>query len=499
MVKVSIKTPIRAEILSASQEELDLMEKELSYTNTSLYFRYSKLLKNKWARDRDPVKWSAELNDLKGKMKRCLMWKEGSKTLIYPGSINYIKKVDIEAKSEIDYPKLDPMSFKNPIKFDLYPYQKTSIERLVETKHAAVELCTGAGKSAVITSICARIGAGTLIIVPYQSLFEDMVKNLSHHFGEKNVGVLGDGEKVLGRPLTVCISKSLSSLKPGTDDYEIIANSKAFMMDESQFVGAATLEDVCHGILKDIPYRLFLSGTQLRGDGSIKLLRSIIGPIVETLTTKEAIRGGYICDHDFRIKDIPSPNPKYKIKDPLKMKRYHFLYNQNIAQFIANLANATASVKGESTLVLVEELEQISALIPLLKCKFAYAHSSSNKKELERLGMKKVDSGESIEAFNRGEVKVLIGTSCISTGTNIYPTFNTVNWVGGSSEVKTKQGSVGRSVRKLENSDYKTYHNPKPKSIIWDFNVKGVEIMENHLVERVEFYKDSGTEIKYIK
>jgi superfamily II DNA or RNA helicase len=112
--------------------------------------------------------------------------------------------------------------------------------------------------------------------------------------------------------------------------------------------------------------------------------------------------------------------------------------------------------------------------------------------------IKNSDPIEAVEKFNNGSVKVLIGTSCISTGTNIYPTHHTVNWQGGTSEIRTKQGAVGRSVRKLEISKYADKHPPKTKAIIYDFYVKGVEVMTRHLKTRVKFYKSSGTMIEYI-
>lgn len=260
-----------------------------------------------------------------------------------------------------------------------------------------------------------------------------------------------------------------------------------------------TLEKVCHGVLSDVSYRFFLSATHTRGDGSTPLLQSITGPIVCSLSTAEAKDKGYIHNHDFAVVQLESSNPNFSSQDALEMKRVHFLGNRNIAAFIAKFANAQANINGLQTLILVEELSQIAMLKKLITVPMAYAHSESRKERLIELGLEKVKPAESVEAFNCNEVKVLIGTSCIATGTNIYPTHNCFNWVGGTSEVKTKQGAVGRTVRLWEANPYKEKCLKVPIKKIWDFDVIDVQIMRNHLKTRLEFYADSGSEIKTIK
>jgi len=294
----------------------------------------------------------------------------------------------------------------------------------------------------------------------------------------------------------------LVNVKPDTAEWEFFSKLECVMVDESHTFGAETLETICYGVLNDIPYRFFLSGTQTRGDGTEKLLQSIIGETVYSLTTKEAVEGGYICPHDFRIVEIESSNPNYVVQDVLEMKRVHFLKNKNIASFIAKLANAEATTRRRQTLVLVEELEQIAMLLPMLKVPTAIAHSEKKLDRLQTLGLTKVDTSESVEKFNKGEALVLIGTSCISTGTNIYPVHNSINWQGGASEIKTKQGSVGRSVRLDSANPWASFARncvPKDKATIWDFHVYDVDIMSRHLQLRLEYYGDSGSEIRFIK
>jgi superfamily II DNA or RNA helicase len=150
--------------------------------------------------------------------------------------------------------------------------------------------------------------------------------------------------------------------------------------------------------------------------------------------------------------------------------------------------------------VLTEEINQIAMLLPKLTVPTAIAHSEKNSTRLQELGLYKVDPSESVEKFNKKEAMVLAGTRCISTGTNIYPMTHTINWQGGASEVATKQGAVGRSVRLPQANPWTKLCGSKAKCTIWDFDVYGNYVLERHLEERIQCYKDSGEGlIKYVK
>ena len=56
---------------------------------------------------------------------------------------------------------------------------------------------------------------------------------------------------------------------------------------------------------------------------------------------------------------------------------------------------------------------------------------------------------------------------------------------------------MGRSTRKLEISKYKDFHKEKLFTSIYDVRVKGQKILESQLKKRIEFYEESGGEIKY--
>jgi len=501
-MKLKIVSPSKAIVEDATREELISLYEDLTYNNTAKQHLVKRHYGNHWLKSKDKEAWDIKLKELKADVKKTVIFREDGKIFIRPGSIPYLTNRNLQVENHIIYPTPKKVPWSKPLPFSLHGYQEESWQKLVKEAingPTNVELCTGAGKSAILLKICRETGFKTAIIAPSKSIFNELLEKFEYHFGKKLVGRFGDGKKVLGKRFTICISDSIVNIKPGTEEWEFFSNLEMLLVDESHTFGADTLEGICHGVLKDIPYRSFLSGTQTRGDGAEKLLYSIIGKTIHTLSTQEAVAGGFICPHEYRIVELESSDPNFNSADNIEMKRIHFLRNKNIAAFTAKLANVYATQFKMNTLILVEELGQISSILPMIMVPVAVAHSEKRKDRLIELGISKVDPKESVDKFNKNEVQVLIGTSCISTGTNIYPTHNTVNWQGGSSEIKTRQGAIGRSVRLGEQNPWKSKCPLKEKAIIWDFNVQDNEVMAGQLENRIECYLDSGSEIKHIK
>ena len=499
-VKLTLISPIKALINQATDDELHQLHQRLTYINTSVKFLIGKHHKNHFWKSRNQDTWQAHLDGLNKDLKKCLVFGEDGQHYIRPGSIPYLIDFELEISNKIIYPTPKKIPWLKPLPFQLHPYQEESWTKLLEEKHGNVSLTTGSGKSAIILKLCREMGLNTCIVAPGKGIFTELVEKFEHHFGKKYVGTFGDGKKKLGKKFTICIGDSIANIKPDSEEYKFFSNLDVLIVDESHTFAAESLETICHGVLANIPYRFFLSATQDRNDGSLPLLQSIIGKTVCELGTAEAVQKGFICPHEFRIVSIESSNPSLDPTDPLAQKRVHFLNNRNIAQFIAKLANGMALAQGKQTLVLCEELTQLAMLAPLLKVPYALAHSEKRAARLEELGLEKVDVAESIEKFNKNEVKTLITTSCCHVGVNIFPTHSTVNWYGGASAIKTKQAAVGRSVRFGHSNPWASKCIEKDKAIIYDFDIEDNQSMTRHLEARMECYRESGEDlIKYIR
>jgi len=279
-MKVEIKTPTKAYIVQATEEERTKFEKELTYRNTSVQFQLNKTMKSDWLKRNKPMEWQAKVDELKSKVKNTVMFSDENGIFIRPGSIPSLSlKIDYENK--IKMPTAKPMAWYKKPSFDPYPYQLETANLMIEAMYkgmpASAQLATGLGKSYILALITKQLGVKTLIVTPSTSIFYEILEFFQSCFGVNKVGTLGDGKKKTDRQIIIAIAKSVSSLKEGTKHYEDVAGCQLVLGDESHTLPAATLDSAFHGVLSDVPLRGFLSGTQTRGDGSLPLLNSIIG------------------------------------------------------------------------------------------------------------------------------------------------------------------------------------------------------------------------------
>jgi superfamily II DNA or RNA helicase len=493
-MEIIIRTPSKAYLSNYTLCELDDIKKQLTYTNTSISFNIKKLKGQRWFREKNPEAYEARLAELQKSLKTTLVFEDENGFYIRPGSISYLKNIQYTVTNEVFYQPYKAIAWKHKPNFEPYPYQDEGYKKLIDIKHGNISCGTGLGKTYIIELITRNMGLPTIIITPSQAIFSQVLTECIELFGAGAVGGIGDGHKDYKKLITVAIGKSVTMLKPDSEGFKFLQQKQVLIADECHVWGSSQLEKVCHEILGNVPYRFFMSATIKRGDGGLLLLQSIVGPTVLNMTVKEGINQGYLCPLRFKILSVISPSSIVK-KDPLETKRLHLLYNPKIAELAAKVANTMWLARKESTLILVEELSQISMIKDLITVPFSYVHAGS-KQDAEEWGLNKVDKQVEIERFNSGEVKVLVGTSCISCGVNIYSNHHTIDWMGGASEIDTFQGPMGRSTRKLELSKYKHLHKPKPFCIVYDFNVLGQPILSRHLNSRIECYEESGGPIE---
>lgn len=499
-MKIQILEPTKAYI-DRKDPLFEPIKVALTYTNSSVSYLISKHMKNKWLKQGNPEAWRSRLEQLQSEAKRTLVFEDEYGYFIRPGSIPYLIEAgfDIEVENKVFYPDAKLMNWKTPPPFEPVAHQIGAVSGLISERHGGVELCTSAGKTYVAAILVKELGLRSVIVVPSKSIYYEVLEFCETHFGKDKVGSYGDGEKDIKKQITIAIGKSLTMVEPGSAAAQFFAQKQVAICDESHTFASTELDKVAHIVLAKVPYRFFMSGTQIRGDGGLKLLQSITGKIVFVLETKDGIESGFLSPIEFRIVDVDAQEPNYQSNDPGRMKSKHLLYNKHVLNKVASLANALAEKRNETSLILVEEIEQLAEVAKRLTVPFGYVHGNTTKKEeLARLGITKSDMKTTLDAFNRGEIKVLIGTECISTGTNIF-CHHGFNLQGGSSETGTRQGIIGRMVRRLDRSKFAKFHPPKTIARVWDFNVKKITMMGNHLKKRRKWYEDTGGKIIEIK
>ncbi len=396
---------------------------------------------------------------------------------------------DYDVVNQTVYPETECIVWdKKP--FDLYPYQKKALEAFITETHANIEMGTGLGKSLIALYLVKHFSLKTIVISPSKSISKQLYKLFCKHFGKKHVGFLGDGKKEFNKKIIIAIDDSVVNVKIDSEGFKCLQECKVMIWDESHTSGAKTLSETCFGVLNAIPYRYFLSGTQTRGDGGDLLLQSIIGKNVFTMTVREGVDSNYLAKPIFKMVEIESDS-SFANRDINKMTRNHLYYNPKVIQKAALIANQFAD-NDYPVLILIDEYEQFSKLLPYLrhKCLFAHGTLTEDNKQYVPLEYQKRDPNDLIEDFNNGKSKILIGTSCIGVGSDVKAVKSMIYLRGGMSEVEVKQ-SVGRCTRLFPEMN-------KTSCYVTDFDVSNIPALHRHALERGKIYADIYAKPEYI-
>ena len=195
-MKLTIMSPTVAVVANYTDEEMSSLKKQLSYVDLAAKYELKRLSKNFWFKKSNPLKWKLQCDLLKSQINKSLVFEDGLK-FIRPGSIPYLEGLNLEIEDLVVYPKPKKIPWAKKIPFELYPYQKESVEKLMEIKHGNVELCTGAGKSMILLNICRETGFRCAVVAPSKSIFNELITLFEKYLGKGMVGKFGNGKKKL--------------------------------------------------------------------------------------------------------------------------------------------------------------------------------------------------------------------------------------------------------------------------------------------------------------
>jgi superfamily II DNA or RNA helicase len=484
------KTPVYTKI-DVSEDLLKEIKKALSYEDLTAKQTYNRFKKNRWfAYKYGDEAFNQELERLKGTINKNLLLQTKDGFYTYSGVNNLLTKITgTSVVNKVEYPEAELLPWINEPNHQLRYYQKESIEKLLAAKHAGIEIATGLGKTQVVLHIVKNLGLQTLVVAPSTSIAEQIYNLLSYHLGSKKVGRFFDGKKEYKKLITVALPQSLIRIDKNTDVYKKISESKVFLADESHILPCETFKKVCVGIAKNAPYRFSFSATQMRNDGKDLLLEGITGPIVYRMGSRPGVDEGYLAKPCFKIIKTTSDLQNNE-QDPNALTRQHLYYNPNVIKKAAQVANSSVKHLNHKVLILIEEVEQFTKLLPYLEYEVGFAHGplSDNKSKVPQKYWES-NPNELVTSFNNGELPILVGTSCIATGTDILPVKTLIFLMGGKSEIAVKQ-AIGRGTRKTAD---KTWFN------VVDFDVTNVPLLHKHTLERIEIYNDIYPNVEYIK
>jgi superfamily II DNA or RNA helicase len=497
---MKISEPTKLTLPTLKGPHLDALRESLTYVDQKAEYAYREMKKSGgwFASKYGQEAYEEKLKELKAETRICLLQEDATGFWTYSGLRNYLsKKLDTQVQNDVKYPAPKLLAWSQVPEHKMYPYQEAALEKLLEAKHAGVEMGTGLGKSFIIANLIKRLGLKTLVMTPATQISEQLFSGedgkggLRQMFGRSKVGAFFDGKKDLSKLITVANAQSLTRIEEGTEIWKQLQEVDVFIADESHQCPAQTLAKVCFGAAAHAPYRFFFSATQMRGDGLGMLLDAITGPIVYEMTVRQGVDQKYLAKPIFRVFETTATD-NYRSYDANEMTRRHLFYNPKIAAAVGNMANMAVSA-GMPVLVLIEEVEQFTKLLPYLKFPVGFAHGplSDDKVENGRIkahgNKKKIpkefwdsDPSELVRQFNAGKLPILVGTSCISTGTDVRVVKFLVYWQGGKSEIQVKQ-AVGRGTRKTPD---------KISCHVVDFDVTDVQVLHRHTQARKKLYDE---------
>lgn len=490
-MKLLLKTPTRVDVIGEIPSlKLGILQQDLVYRNKAVQFEIKRLENQaKYGGPRAEYV-RQEIEELKKKVKVCLLNQQDGETWAHAGLTNRIKRhLQCEVESLVSYTEGKPIAWQHIPEFKMYPYQEKSVELLIQNKHAGVELATGLGKTFIILNLARELGLKTVIMTPSSSISDQIYKSFVHHFGKKYVGAYWGGKKEAKKLFVIGNGQSFTRIEPGSADWKLLKETQVFMADESHQTPAETLSRVCTGVLADAPYRFFFSATQLRNDGLDLLLEGITGPMVYRMTAKEGMDQGYLAKTYFKMISCRSDS-SFQSQDVNEMTRKHLYYNPEVIRKAAAIINAAVGSQKHQVLVLIDEIEQFSKIYPLLKyeCRFAHGGTANDKLPAQ---FHDSDPNQLVKEFNELKYPILIGTSCISTGTDIKSCKTMVYLKGGKSRIEVMQ-STGRCTRLMPSIN-------KTECNVFDFDVENIEIISKHAQVRRAIYEEINGPVKLLK
>jgi|WetSurMetagenome_2_1015567.scaffolds.fasta_scaffold77449_2 superfamily II DNA or RNA helicase len=433
----------------------------------------------KYGRDALNDKVNETYND---KFKSCLFQKDG-RYCTYSGLVKEVEEIigKTAYKPEFISPKdWKCIPWENIPDFKPRYYQQEALDALCpedgSLTHGGVNIGTGLGKSYIIALLLKRIGLQAVLAVPNLSIGNQMIKDLRRWFGVGKVGQFFDGKKQADRLFVVATAQSLARITEDSQYFDSFSNRKVVVCDESHTTPPDSLSTVMFNLLQNVPYRYFFSGTNFRTDGLELLLHGIIKDVVYEMSVREGIEKGFLSPLRFFQWQVRSES-NFTSSEMLKMNKKHFLENPLIYKHAAQLVNRAVIAKNRRVLVLIDHVDQFQYLINgglTVPRQFAHGTLTEDNKPSVPKEYWKSDPSALVDAFDRGEFPVLVGTSCIGMGTDIKSVDCIVSLTGSSSEIEIPQ-NAGRGTRLFANKKDCVYN---------DYGVVNVPVMANMAAKR---------------
>lgn len=473
MVKVTVTNSV-CEIEGLTAEMESKLREELKYTNQSVSYSYHQNLKQmrriKEILNNSRLKGNVE--GLQKEYRRLEIINRSNQNKLYTvlyqdrrfptGLLPKVLKVLNFAEIQHEVKDLRVKPEKNKVKFvlrtplPLLRYYQRTAARIVEEKGRGIVVApTGTGKTLTVARMIWQLGVKTLVITPSKPITDNMVDTLSHYFGPGKVAKLSS-KSGKTKDINVVNIQALVKIKP-----ELLADIDAVFIDEFHHAAAETYQTVNMDHLKNCFYRIGVTATNFRNDGSDMALEAVLSEVLYEYTIEQALKDEFLVKPEFEIIDIETEDHR----------RYQTEYKHGIVEneerndLVAQIVRHHAQ---DSVLVLVQQVahgEELKAVIPGA----VFIHGEEKDDVRQKI----------MDSYRKGEIKCLIGTSVIGEGVDL-PIASVLVMAGGGKARSQVMQNVGRVLRPYAG---------KKKAVVYDFSDTGSNYLSKHSVLRQEVYK----------
>ena len=339
--------------------------------------------------------------------------------------------------------------------------------------HGIVVMPTGVGKSRVIKDTIQQFGVKTLVVPPSKTLKTQIHDYLTACFGSDMVEMY-DKRKGCRKPVTILNIDGFGGIPP-----EALQGVDMVLSDEFHHSGARGYRDTNKTHWDKVFYKFGYTATNFRNDPADQvLLESVLSVELFSMTPIQAMEKKYIVPiqpimqtvYNHEMKCISKYADAYDAFVVENLER-----NGHVCTFAEKMKNMRIP-----TLILVKRVEHGRWLQSAIQ----HSYFLNGQDEDSHLNMDKV------EAFNRLEIPVLIGTSVIGEGVDTKSAGAVILANGEKARSRVWQ-NIGRVVRLFPN---------KSVGYVFDFADKVSKFMKNHSKERRKIYiNDFGREPKLLE
>jgi len=347
-----------------------------------------------------------------------------------------------------------------------FPHQAEALEKWWgRGRRGVVELPTGAGKTILAVLAIAKVQRPTLVVVPTLELLVQWQRTLEKFLGGP-VGTIGGGTSQV-EDLTVITYDSAQM------QMEFLGDRFGFLVcDECHHLPAPAYRFVAEGCLA--PFRLGLTATLARTDGSESVILDLLGPLVHQVGIGE-LEGEYLAPYEIHSIPVLLDEEEQATYDAARAEYLTFLRSTGIsfnrpqgwAQFIVRAhqsdegraAFAAYRLQKRIALTSKNKLEALWEVLRRHKKDRVLVFTEDNDtvyRLSERFLLPTIthqtrppERKALLDAFAQGELRVLLTSKVLNEGVDV-PDANVGIVLSGNGSVREHVQRLGRILRKKE-------------------------------------------------